>query len=158
LVRLIEPLEIRLKKKGGNDKICVADHGLRASWLQEQIPLAPDELAGKQDLSTLAGFLAESVVGATLSTVSGLDLAHLPARKNEPEVDFVMTVGTKRIPVEIKYQRSPDPVRDTAGLRAFMQQPANRAPFGLIITQTDTEVDYGAQVVSLPLSTFMLIR
>jgi len=34
LLRLIEPLEIRLERRRGNAKICLADHGLRASWLQ----------------------------------------------------------------------------------------------------------------------------
>ena len=38
LLRLIPPLEIRLKRKRGSAKLCLVDHGLRASWLQEQIP------------------------------------------------------------------------------------------------------------------------
>lgn len=45
LVRLIRPLELRLKRQCGSSKICIADHGLRASWLHEVIPLAPDPLA-----------------------------------------------------------------------------------------------------------------
>ena len=43
LVRLVPPLEIRLRRTKGSPKICLADHGLRASWLQEVIPLVPDE-------------------------------------------------------------------------------------------------------------------
>lgn len=158
LLRLVEPLEIRLKRKRGSPKVCLVDHGLRASWLQEQVPLAPAELAAKPDLSTLAGFLAESVVGATLCTIAGLDVAHLPGRPDQPEIDFVLTLGTHRIPLEVKYQSRPDPVRDTLGLRRFIERPVNRAPFGILVTRVDDDLDYGPDVVALPLSTLMLLR
>jgi predicted AAA+ superfamily ATPase len=121
LLRLVQPLEIRLKRQRGGPKICLADHGLRASWLQEVVPLSPDALTREPHLTTLAGHVAESVVGATLSTIAGLDLAHLPERKGEPEVDFELTIGTRRIPLEIKYQTRIDPLRDTEGLRTFLE-------------------------------------
>jgi predicted AAA+ superfamily ATPase len=33
LIRAIQPLEIRLKKRRGNAKLCLCDHALRAAWL-----------------------------------------------------------------------------------------------------------------------------
>ncbi len=158
LLYLIDPLEIRLKKRRGNSKICLADHGLRASWLQEIIPLDPDKLEEQPHLTSLAGHIAESVVGATLSAISGLDIAHLPERGGEPEVDFVLTIGTKRIPLEVKYQRRIDPLRDTEGLRTFVEKKVNNAPFGLLITQTDDAGVDDPRIVALPLSTLMLLR
>lgn len=158
LVRAIEPLEIRLKRRRGAAKLCLVDHGLRASWLQEIVPLDPQQLLGRPDLSTLAGRIAESVVGATLSTINGLDVAHLPERRNQPEIDFVLTVGTSRIPIEVKYQATLDPVRDTAGLRAFLAQPANHAPFGLLVTRTEPTVELDPRIVALPLSSLLLLR
>src|ERR1019366_5038160 len=89
LLRVIEPMEIRLKKKRGAPKICLADHGLRASWLQEVVPLESTQLNRQEHLSTLAGHIAESVVGSVLVSIHGLDVAHFPARSGEPEVDFV---------------------------------------------------------------------
>lgn len=158
LLRLIEPLEIRLKRKRGNSKICLADHGLRASWLQEIVPLDPRALALEAHLTGLAGHIAESVVGATLATISGLDLAHLPERSGEPEIDFVLTIGTRRIPLEVKYQRRIDPLRDTEGLRTFVEKTVNNAPFGVIVVQTDDiELD-DPRLIALPLSTLMLLR
>ena len=59
LIRLVEPLEIRLKKKRGAPKICLVDHGLRASWLQEVI-LAPSQLAQSPHLSDLADELPKA--------------------------------------------------------------------------------------------------
>jgi predicted AAA+ superfamily ATPase len=158
LVRAIEPLEIRLKRRRGSPKLCLVDHALRASWLQEVVPLRSEELAGRPGLSTLAGRIAESTVGAVLSTIAGLDLAHVPGRKPGTEIDFLLTVGTSRIPLEVKYQASVDPLRDRAALEAFLSVPVNHAPFGLLITRRDEPADFGPRVAALPLSTLMLLR
>ncbi len=158
LLRLIPPLEIRLKRKKSVYKICLADHGLRASWLQEVIPLDPNDLNQEPHLSVLAGHVAESVIGAVLSTIAGLDIAHLPERGGEPEVDFVMTIGTKRIPVEVKYQKRIDALNDTEGLRTFIENKNNRAAFGILVTQNDLQPLDDPRIVAMPLSTFMLIR
>jgi predicted AAA+ superfamily ATPase len=158
LLRLIEPLEIRLKKERASPKICLADHGLRASWLQELVPIAPDALLAEVHLTTLAGHVAESVVGAALSTISHLDLAHLARRGDEPEIDFVLTIGTRRIPLEVKYQRKIEPLADTEGLRTFVEKRVNNAPFGVLVTQTDTDVVQDPRIVTLPLSSLLLLR
>jgi len=158
LVRLVQPLEIRLKKRRGSPKICLADHGLRASWLQEIVPLSPSELEINPHLSDLAGHISESVVGATLATVPPLDLAYLPERGGEPEVDFVLTIGTKRIPLEVKYRRRIDPLRDTEGLRTFIEKAVNNAPFGLLITQDDDAQVDDPRIVTMALSSLLLLR
>ena len=53
-------------KEPGRSKLCLADHALRACWLQEQVPLTPDALAERPDLATQAGHLAESVFGSAV--------------------------------------------------------------------------------------------
>ena len=158
LVRLIPPLEIRLKRKRGSSKLCLVDHGLRASWLQEQVPLTSEGLAVQPELTTLAGHLAESIFGSVASTIHGLDIAHFPERGTDREVDFVLTIGAQRVPVEIKYQRRIDPLRDTLGIRSFLDKSVNNASFGLLITQDDSGRVDDPRIVSLPLSTFMLLR
>lgn len=158
LLRLIEPLEARLKRTRGHSKICVADHGLRASWLQEIVPMEPAALAQEPQLTPLAGRIAESVTGATLATISHLDLSHLPERSDQPEIDFVLTIGTRRIPLEVKYQRRLDPLRDTEGLRTFIEKTANNAPFGILVSQVDAESIVDPRIVTLPLSSLMLLR
>jgi predicted AAA+ superfamily ATPase len=112
----------------------------------------------RNHLTTLAGHIAESVVGALLATIPGLDLAHLPARGDDPEIDFVLTVGTKRIPLEVKYQRKIDPLRDTEALRTFVEKAVNNAPFGLLVMQTDEVALPDPRLVAVPLSTLMLLR
>lgn len=157
LVRAIEPLEIRLKRKRGSPKLCLVDHALRASWLAEVVPLTAHQLAQQPALATLAGHIAESTVGAVLSTIGGLDIAHLPERQGEPEVDFVITIGTHRIPIEVKYQATIDPVRDCSGLRAFVKKEINHAPFGILVTRKEVAVELEPHVVGLPLASLMLL-
>ena len=158
LLRLVPPLEIRLKRVGGPSKICLADHGLRAAWLQEVVPLDSAALEAAPHLFDLAGHVAESVVGYFLSTISGLGVAHFPARGGEPEVDFVLTVGKNRIPLEVKYRRRIDPYGDTEGLRAFMERTVYNAPFGLLVTLLDDVVVPDPRIVALPLSSLLLLR
>ncbi|MBI3327368.1 MAG: ATP-binding protein [Nitrospinae bacterium] len=158
LIRLVPPLELRLKRRKGQPKICLCDHSLRASWLQEIIPIAPDELQRSAHLSDLAGHMAESITGYFLSNIPGLDLAWFPERGAEPEVDFVLTVGERRIPLEVKYRRHIDGHRDTLGLRAFIEKAVYNAPFGILVTLADDVSVADPRIVALPLSSLLLMR
>jgi len=159
LLQLVEPLELRLKrKKRANAKICLCDPSLRASWLQEVIPLDPEGLRRSPHLADLSGRLAESVVGYFLGNIPGLDLAHFPERDAEPEVDFVLTIGDQRIPLEVKYRQRIDPHRDTLGLRAFIEKSVYNAPFGVLVTLSDDVAVPDPRIVTVPLSSLLLMR
>ena len=136
LIRLIEPHELRLKRRRGASKLCLCDPMLRAAWLQEIVPLDAPGLASSPHLSDLAGHIAESVVGYFFRSIIGLDVSHFPERKTEPEVDFVLTVGEQRIPVEVKYRRRID-YRDSLGLRSFVEKAHYNSPFGVLVTMLD---------------------
>lgn len=157
LVRLIEPLELRLKKRRGASKICLCDHALRAAWLQETVPLDPDALARSPHLTDLAGRIAEGAVGYFLRSITGLDVAHFPERATEPEVDFILTVGEQRIPIEVKY-RARITHEDTFGLRSFIEKAVYRAPFGILITQSDDTTTDDPRIVCVPLSSLLMMR
>ena len=158
LVRLIEPLEIRLKRRKAPSKVCLCDHALRASWLQEIIPIEPSALALQPHLSDLAGHIAESALGYYLASIPNLDVAHFPQRSSEPEVDFVLTVGTRRIPVEVKYRRRIDPHDDTRGLRAFLEKTVYNAPFGLLVVQDENCQVADPRIIPISLSSFLWLR
>lgn len=157
LLRLIEPMELRLKKRKGASKLCLCDHALRAAWLQEVVPLTAEGLALSPHLSDLAGRIAESVAGYFLRSIVNLDVAHFPERSNEPEVDFVLTVGEQRIPVEVEYRRHIDHA-DTHGLRSFIEKAHYNAPFGVLVTMTDDVATDDPRIISLPLSSLLLMR
>jgi predicted AAA+ superfamily ATPase len=157
LVRLIEPLELRLKRRRGPSKLCLCDHALRAAWLQEKIPLDPEALAQEPHLTDLAGRIAESTVGYFFRSIVGLDVAHFPERAAEREVDFVLTVGEQRIPVEVKYRRRVGH-EETLGLRQKIEKTVYQAPFGILITQGEEVATDDPRIVSLPLSSLLLMR
>lgn len=157
LVRLIEPHELRLEKKRGAPKLCLCDHALRAAWLQETVPLAPAALERSPHLTDLAGRIAESVVGYFLCSIVNLGVTHFPQRGAEPEVDFILTVGEQRIPLEVKYRRQID-FKDTLGLRAFLEKSHYNAPFGLLITLGEEAGTDDPRIISLPLSTLLLLK
>jgi hypothetical protein len=158
LIRLIRPLELRMKKQRWQSKICLCDHALRASWLQEIIPLTSKGLRHAPHLSDLAGHIAESIAGYFLSSIPGLDLAWFPVRGAEPEVDFIITVGEHRIPLEVKYRRQIDGLRDTLGLRAFIEKTVYNAPFGVLVTLEDKISIPDPRIITLPLSSLLLMR
>lgn len=157
LLRLVEPLEIRLKRRRTGRKICLCDHALRAAWLQEVVPLAPEQLDSATHLQDLAGHIAESTAGYFLCAVKNLDVAHFPERGHEQEVDFVLTIGDQRIPVEIKYQ-SRISFAETVGLRAFIEKAHYNAPFGLLITKNEEGASDDPRIVSMPLSTLLILK
>lgn len=158
LLKEIEPLEIRLKKRRGYRKICLCDHAIRAAWLQEVIPLDPAALDQNPHLNDLAGRVAESTAGYYLSSITGVAVSHLPERGGDPEVDYVLTIGERRIPVEIKYRRQIDPVRDTLGLRAFIEKATNQAPFGLLVTREDAQAPSDPRIITIPLRALLIVR
>jgi len=157
LVRLIEPLELRLKRRRGGFKLCLADHALRAAWLQETIPLASDRVAQLPDLADLAGHIAESVTGYFFKSMPHLDVAHFPGQDTDREVDYILIVGEQRIPIEVKYRRRLR-FEDTFAMRLFIEQAHYHAPFGVLVTQTDESGSDDPRIVSLPLSSLLLMR
>ena len=157
LIRLIPPMELRLKRRRGASKLCLCDHALRASWLQEVVPLAPGQLSESSHVADLAGRLAESAAGYFLRSILNLDVAHFPERGAEPEIDYVLTVGEQRIPLEVKYRRTVR-FQDTRGLRSFIERTHYNAPFAILATQLDDAPIDDPRIVSLPLSSLLLLR
>ncbi len=157
LLRSVRPLELRTRRTRGASKLCLADHGLRASFLGELVPLSSAASAESAHMRDLAGRVAESIVGITLLGLSGLQVDHLPARRDEPEVDFVITVGTRRIPIEVKYRRQLRGSGVTQGLRSFLSRETYNAGFGVLVTQGD-EPNPSPDIVALPLSSLLLVR
>jgi predicted AAA+ superfamily ATPase len=158
LIRLVSPLELRLKRRKAPPKICLCDHALRAGWLQETIPLDPKGLLAEPHLTDLAGHLAESSLGYFLSSIPHLDVAYFPTRGAEPEVDFVLTVGTRRIPVEVKYRKRIDPHQDTVGLRAFLEKTVYNASFGLLVTLEDSVTLSDPRIIPISLSSLLWLK
>jgi len=163
LVHRVEPLEALKRKRPNGDKLCLCDHFVREAWLQEQVPLSPKALKNATEaVSTLAGHVMESVIGYYLKGIPGLDVSWLPERRNkkgevlEPEVDYVLTIGLHRVPIEVKYRRGIPTHQQMKGLASFCGQKKYAAPFGLLITQ-DTAGPLGEHVIAVPARAFLSV-
>ncbi len=149
LVVAVPPFEGLGKRAAHPSKYCLADHFVREAWLQEQLPLDAETLATTPEaIVSQVGHLAESVVGAYLSQVSGLDLSWLPTASEESEIDFVLTIGLRRIPLEVKYRKQVTN-SDCIAIRQFLQQPQFNAPFGVVITQDRVDEEDGVFFVPM---------
>lgn len=157
LIRTIEPHEMRLKKRRGAPKLCLSDHSLRAAWLDEIVPIHSDGLDAEPSFADLAGRIAESCVGYFFASLD-IPVSYFPERRNEPEVDFILTAGDHKIPVEVKYQKRLDPSRDAVGIKQFMAKTVNRAAFGVLVTRDDISADLPANIIALPLKSLLLAR
>ncbi len=158
LVHQVLPLELLAKKQGSPSKLCVCDHFVRNGVLQETLPLDPEALGNCDEaVATQVGHVIESVLGYFLKGIPGVELSWFPERAKEPEVDLVLTIGTGRIPVEVKYRRSKPDKTALAGIESFCAKPAYAAPFGIIVTQS-TEGPIGDKAIAVPASTFLLLR
>jgi predicted AAA+ superfamily ATPase len=157
LIRAIEPHEMRLKQRRGAPKFCLSDHVLRAAWLDEIVPLDSEGLKNAPEQSVLAGRIAESAVGYFFASL-GLSVHYLPARAQTQEVDFVLTAGDHRIPIEVKYQARIDPIADTKGLVQFVSKSVNRASVGVLITREPVIGPLPENIVAVPLKSLLLVH
>lgn len=87
-----------------------------------------------------------------------MDAAHFPERPTEPEIDFVLTIGERRIPLEVKYRRRIDPHRDTLGLRSFVEKVHYNAPFGVLVTLLEGVEISDPRIVPVSLRSLLLAR
>ena len=158
LIHEVLPLEARTRRQAHPSKLCLCDHFVRQAWLQERVPISPQHLASANEVdSTTAGHLIESDVGYYLKGIPGSEASWFPARSDEPEVDFVLTLGERRLPIEVKYRRARPGGGDLAGLRSFCGQPKYNAPFGLLITQEFSGL-LGENIVALPAYALLSVR
>jgi len=158
LIRAIPPIELRRRGRKGPEKLVLSDPSLRAAWLEELVPLDPARLDQAPELTDLAGRLADSTTGFYFASLSGVDVSWFPEQGTEPEVDYVLTIGDRRIPVEVRYQRRIDGFRDTRGLRSFLERSVNRAQFGLLITRDDGASVMDPRIVCVSLRSLLLLR
>lgn len=158
LIKRIPPLEIFARRQSNAPKLCLCDHFVRDRFLQESVPLAPEELRTRApQVSTLAGHLIESTLGYYLAGIPGIDLSWFPERQDEPEVDYIVTLGSKRIPIEIKYKRGSLRPPDWRGVKSFAGHEAYGASFGVVVTQDEAGL-MGNGIIAVPASSFLLLR
>ena len=158
LVQEVWPMEALAKRQSHPPKLCLCDHFVREAWLQEKLPVSLSELAtAREEVCTEAGHLIESDIGYYLKGIPGLNLSWLPKRGEELEIDFVLTIGLRRIPLEVKYRRGTVRREHLKGLQSFCGQAKYNAPFGLLVTQ-DLSGFIADNIIALPAYALLAVR
>lgn len=75
------------------------------------------------------GRLAESTFGAALADGSSLLAHHRPRLGSTAEIDYILSVGSHGVSVEVNHQRNLDLNR------YVIAEPTNLATFGTVITR-----------------------
>ncbi|RJP37185.1 MAG: ATP-binding protein [Phycisphaerales bacterium] len=158
LLYRIPSVEMLARKQARPPKLCICDHFVRDGVLQGTIPLDPAEPAGCDEaVDTQAGHVIESVIGYFLRGIPGVELSWVPERKDQREIDLLLTIGIGRIPVELKYRSRPPGPTDVKPIEQFCTKPAFSGEFGLVITRSAAG-PIGERAIAIPASTFLLLR
>jgi len=158
LVHEVSPMEALSKRQSHSPKLCLCDHYVREAWLQENLPVSIAALAAaREEICAAAGHLIESDIGYYLKGIPGLNVSWFPTRGEEPELDFVLTIGLKRIPIEVKYRRGAAKAEHLRGLQSFCGLAKYNASFGLLITQ-DTSGIIADNIIALPAYALLSVR
>lgn len=119
-------------------------------------------LRGRLDRSVLAspeemGMVVESVVhehakrlAFNLGAGIGSEVYYWRNRRGQ-EVDIVVEIGGKPLPIEVKYRA--DPRQHLEGIRSFIEE--KHAPFGLVVTKDLLELS--PPFVFVPLADFLML-
>jgi predicted AAA+ superfamily ATPase len=70
------------------------------------------------------------------------------------EVDFVLSRGPRLVPVEVKMGSSPTP-SDLRGLKAFLDDIGETAPFGVVLCSAPQCSPLGRRIVGVPIGAFL---
>lgn len=157
LIRLLKPLEANRAKRNDCPTICLCDHFLRFALLREEIPLSPNTLASCDEaVCTQAGHLIEGIIGNYFAGAHGVNAFWLPERPKKPEVDVVLSIGMRRIPIEVKYRKKVVKHDQLEGIRTFCKTPHLGADFGLVVTrEASGEIEKG--IIAIPAKAVLLL-
>jgi predicted AAA+ superfamily ATPase len=72
-------------------------------------------------------------------------------------VDFVITAGTRRIPIEVKYTRDEASASDLRGALDFCNNSNFEAPFGLVVMQKTHRL-IEQRLLAIPAAALLMLR
>lgn len=148
LIKILRPSQHRYAGAKTQLKPCLCDHAIRAAWLAEEVPLYGD--TPNEDI---AGHIVEGMVGYLLASIDGMNVSYLPAKKEQGEIDYLVEIGDKHIPIEVKYRKN---IPKLDALEDYLSKSVHNAPFGIVITKDDFWVR--DQIVAIPFKKFLLLN
>lgn len=100
------------------------------------------------------GRVAETLAYNVIRLFPGIsDVSYYREPSGKQEVDFVVRVGSRMVPIEIAYQNKIDNQHRNS-IRAFLEAHGKQNSFGLLITKEDWKIEQ--PIIEMPLSLFLL--
>ena len=101
------------------------------------------------------GRIAETLAHNVIQLFPGVsDISYYREPSGKQEIDFVVRVGSRVVPIEIAYKNQIDkPHRDS--LRAFLETQGKQNSFGILVTKEDWKIEQ--PILEIPLSIFLLM-
>ncbi|MBI4117807.1 MAG: ATP-binding protein [Parcubacteria group bacterium] len=119
------------------------------TMLMQAITKCTTSLSGKD-----RGRIAETLVHNTVRSFPGIsDIAYFRERRGESEIDFILRIGSKMIPIEVCYRTDVD-AGHRKTLQEFIGRNTNDGNFALLITKNSFSNSF--PIVEIPLPFFLL--
>ena len=127
LIRKIEPYGYGKDILRGKYKIYLGDPSCAPALFMRGLEILEDP--------TLYGKIVESIIAKHLHqySVSNITPINYYQNKKNQEIDFILTIGYKKIPIEVKQRSTHTDTRDAACLVEFIREKQNE--YGYLITK-----------------------
>ena len=100
------------------------------------------------------GRIAETLAHNVIRLFPGIsDVSYFREPRGESEIDFVVRIGSRMVPIEVCYQVSID-AKHRKALQEFVNQHTKDGNFGILVTKDSYDVSF--PVVEIPLPFFLL--
>lgn len=100
------------------------------------------------------GRVAETLAHNIIRLFPGIsDVSYYREPSGKQEVDFVVRVGSRMVPIEVAYQNQINN-QHRGSVRAFLEAHGKQNGFGLLITKEDWKIEQ--PIIEMPLSLFLL--
>lgn len=101
------------------------------------------------------GRIAETLVHNTIRLFPGIsDVSYYREPRGKEEIDFVVRVGSRVVPIEVSYQSQVDTRRRNT-LRSFIKEHGKRDSFGILVTKETRNIK--PPIFEMPLPFFLLM-
>ncbi|MDP3726080.1 MAG: ATP-binding protein [bacterium] len=100
------------------------------------------------------GRIAETLAHNVIRLFPGVsDVSYYREPSGKQEVDFVVRIGSRMVPIEVSYQAQVDSHhRDS--VRAFLEAHGKQSGFGIFVTKNNWKIEQ--PIIEMPLSLFLL--
>lgn len=101
------------------------------------------------------GRIAETLAHNTIMLFPGIsDISYYREPRGDQEIDFILRVGSKTVPIEVTYQKQADE-KHVDAIKNFLTTNGKPDSFGILVTRDSFNIN--RPIIKIPLSFFLLM-